>query len=134
MKELLSVLQKFKISLSQPNPIFRFGIGLFLILVPPHIQQFKFGEALQQGDRVSVQCVVVKGDVPLQITWFKDGQQLTNVRNINGISIQQQNVYTSSLMVASVQREHSGTYTCISENAGGQDTVNDTLKVLGKET
>ncbi|XP_012218067.1 cell adhesion molecule Dscam2-like isoform X2 [Linepithema humile] len=42
------------------------------VLVPPKITPFSFARDLNVGDRTSVQCVVVTGDLPLTFTWLKD--------------------------------------------------------------
>lgn len=43
-----------------------------MCLVPPKISHFDFAKDLNVGDRTSVQCVVVTGDLPLIFTWLKD--------------------------------------------------------------
>lgn len=40
--------------------------------MPPKITPFSFARDLNVGDRTSVQCVVVTGDLPLTFTWLKD--------------------------------------------------------------
>ncbi|XP_024940114.1 Down syndrome cell adhesion molecule-like protein Dscam2 isoform X3 [Cephus cinctus] len=42
------------------------------VLVPPKITPFSFARDLNVGDRTSIQCVVVTGDLPLTFTWLKD--------------------------------------------------------------
>ncbi|KAK0089164.1 hypothetical protein PV325_008743 [Microctonus aethiopoides] len=42
------------------------------VLVPPKITPFNFARDLNVGDRTSIQCVVVTGDLPLTFTWLKD--------------------------------------------------------------
>jgi len=42
---------------------------------PPLIDSFSFPRR-KQFDRVSVSCVVSQGDLPLEITWHKDGAPL----------------------------------------------------------
>ncbi len=49
------------------------------------IDPFEFSSR-KVGDRVSVSCVVSSGDLPLNISWFKDGKRVT--RNIPGIRVQ----------------------------------------------
>lgn len=43
-----------------------------VLSVPPKITPFSFARDLNVGDRTSVQCVVVTGDLPLTFTWLKD--------------------------------------------------------------
>lgn len=40
--------------------------------MPPKITPFEFARDVNVGDRVSVQCVVGTGDLPLAFTWLKD--------------------------------------------------------------
>ena len=49
-----------------------YTLWYFLCLVPPKISHFDFAKDLNVGDRTSVQCVVVTGDLPLIFTWLKD--------------------------------------------------------------
>ncbi|XP_032663875.1 Down syndrome cell adhesion molecule-like protein Dscam2 isoform X5 [Odontomachus brunneus] len=50
------------------------------VLVPPKITPFSFARDLNVGDRTSVQCVVVTGDLPLTFTWLKDNVPIETVR------------------------------------------------------
>lgn len=52
-----------------------------MCLVPPKISHFDFAKDLNVGDRTSVQCVVVTGDLPLIFTWLKDNVPI----KVNGI-------------------------------------------------
>ncbi len=47
----------------------------FSILEPPVIDRFTV-PAKKQGDRVSIPCVVSSGDLPINITWKKDGSPI----------------------------------------------------------
>ncbi|XP_076177343.1 cell adhesion molecule Dscam2 isoform X5 [Ptiloglossa arizonensis] len=50
------------------------------VLVPPKITPFSFARDLNVGDRTSVQCVVVTGDLPLTFTWLKDSVPIETIR------------------------------------------------------
>ncbi|XP_017876805.1 Down syndrome cell adhesion molecule-like protein Dscam2 isoform X2 [Ceratina calcarata] len=50
------------------------------VLVPPKITPFSFARDLNVGDRTSVQCVVVTGDLPLTFTWLKDNVPIETIR------------------------------------------------------
>ncbi|XP_018052329.1 PREDICTED: Down syndrome cell adhesion molecule-like protein Dscam2 [Atta colombica] len=52
------------------------------VLVPPKITPFSFARDLNVGDRTSVQCVVVTGDLPLTFTWLKDNVPIETVRTL----------------------------------------------------
>ncbi|XP_025073056.1 Down syndrome cell adhesion molecule-like [Pogonomyrmex barbatus] len=52
------------------------------VLVPPKITPFSFARDLNVGDRTSVQCVVVTGDLPLTFTWLKDNVPIETIRTL----------------------------------------------------
>ncbi|XP_072746741.1 cell adhesion molecule Dscam2 isoform X2 [Anoplolepis gracilipes] len=56
------------------------------VLVPPKITPFSFARDLNVGDRTSVQCVVVTGDLPLTFTWLKDNVPIETVRTLPSAS------------------------------------------------
>ena len=51
---------------------------------PPIIDPFRFPER-KSGDRVMTSCTVSSGDLPINITWMRDGEQ---VREGSGVSTQ----------------------------------------------
>lgn len=53
-----------------------------VLSVPPKITPFSFARDLNVGDRTSVQCVVVTGDLPLTFTWLKDNVPIETVRTL----------------------------------------------------
>lgn len=60
--------------------------------VPPKITPFSFARDLNVGDRTSIQCVVVTGDLPLTFTWLKDNVPIEtrdqdSSGSSNGVSI-----------------------------------------------
>lgn len=54
--------------------------------MPPKITPFSFARDLNVGDRTSVQCVVVTGDLPLTFTWLKDNVPIETVRTLPSAS------------------------------------------------
>lgn len=53
--------------------------------MPPKVTPFTFARDLNVGDRTSIQCVVVTGDLPLTFTWLKDNMQIISQDvDING--------------------------------------------------
>ncbi|XP_070159734.1 cell adhesion molecule Dscam2 isoform X3 [Polyergus mexicanus] len=56
------------------------------VLVPPKITPFSFARDLNVGDRTSVQCVVVTGDLPLTFTWLKDNVPIETIRTLPSAS------------------------------------------------
>lgn len=44
--------------------------------VPPLVEPFAFAKSLHRGQRYNIMCMVTRGDLPVSIRWFKDGQPL----------------------------------------------------------
>ncbi|GIY53241.1 down syndrome cell adhesion molecule-like protein Dscam2 [Caerostris darwini] len=83
------------------------------IMAPPIVEPFSFASALSEGKRATVTCVVSSGDLPIRISWMKDGQPLPD--DLRG-SISTVNEFTSTLSFSSVSQIHNGNYTCIASN------------------
>lgn len=91
---------------------------------------FTFGEEpLSPGDSVGVQCVITKGDTPIQISWEFNGAPLRTGQN--GVNIMNISTKTSLLNIVSINAQHRGTYTCIAKNLAGHTTFEAELKVNG---
>lgn len=87
-----------------------------------------FGEHVNTGDMVAVQCAVVKGDQPVRIRWTVDGADL---QSGDGVEVSKLGSKISALTIDSVQPDHRGRYTCTAENAAGVDSQSADLNVLG---
>lgn len=86
------------------------------MIVPPQITPFDFGEdSINEGEGVSVQCSVSKGDYPLNISWTLNGHSIPSNNNY-GILIHRASKRVSTLSIDNVQRDHVGNYTCIVNN------------------
>lgn len=44
--------------------------------VPPVVEPFTFAKSLHRGQRYNIMCTVTRGDLPVSIRWFKDGQPI----------------------------------------------------------
>lgn len=100
-----------------------------LFVVPPQIVPFEFGdESIDSGEIISVVCTVNKGDLPLNIMWKLNDQ---NVENIQGITVLRTNKRISQLSIDDVQASHSGTYRCIAKNSAGEASNEAELRVNG---
>uniref|UniRef100_A0A1Y1KUA9 Ig-like domain-containing protein n=1 Tax=Photinus pyralis TaxID=7054 RepID=A0A1Y1KUA9_PHOPY len=99
------------------------------IIVAPQILPFNFGDdEMNAGDTTSVQCTVVKGDNPLNITWrMNDAEIKTNTQGVSILNSKR----VSSLTIESVQAEHAGEYTCVASNVAGYATHSASLNVNG---
>lgn len=97
--------------------------------VLPQIHPFTFGEEpANAGDTVGVQCMVAKGDAPINITWLLNGKP---VRNIQGISVVKIGHKSSGLTIDGVASIHSGVYTCSATNQAGHANYSSELAVNG---
>ncbi|XP_061072325.1 cell adhesion molecule DSCAML1 [Conger conger] len=82
------------------------------VKVPPLIQPFDFPPT-SIGKLMYIACVVSSGDMPIRITWRKDGQEI--VPGSAGVNIETKE-FMSSLQISKVSLEHNGNYTCIASN------------------
>ncbi|XP_035219308.1 Down syndrome cell adhesion molecule-like protein Dscam2 isoform X2 [Stegodyphus dumicola] len=83
------------------------------VMAPPVVEPFFFASGLSEGKRATVTCVVASGDLPIRISWMKDGKPLPD--DLRG-SISTVNEFTSTLSFSSVSQNHNGNYTCIATN------------------
>lgn len=91
---------------------------------------FTFGdESFNTGDSTGVSCMIVKGDLPIQIKWTLNNEPI--VSGENGIIINKFSAKSSVLNIASVDKEHRGIIKCISENMAGSDSYSSELSVNG---
>lgn len=99
------------------------------VKVKPQIAPFNFGEErINEMDMVSAYCTVNKGDLPIDITWTKNGRQVyTN----NGVVVTHTSQRISVVSIEAVQSKHSGTYSCIATNSAGSNTFSTLLEVNG---
>lgn len=112
--------------------------------MPPKITPFSFARDLNVGDRTSIQCVVVTGDLPLSFVWLKDhysslspttstsiSTSSTGITTSTDITTRQYDDFTSTLSIGSITRAHSGNYTCRVSNAAATITHTAQLRVNG---
>lgn len=94
--------------------------------MPPKLGPFTFGD-LVEGVRTQVQCVVQSGDPPLNLTWLKDGSEVSPDL---GVHITKDD-FSSTLAIGRVGMEHSGDYTCVAANAAKSTKLSSRLIVSG---
>ncbi|XP_037715240.1 Down syndrome cell adhesion molecule-like protein Dscam2 isoform X28 [Drosophila subpulchrella] len=98
------------------------------VMVAPQISPFYFGdEPLNRGEVASVNCVVPKGDLPLDIYWTLNSALIVNGEL--GFTLVRLNKRTSSLNVDSLEAVHRGSYKCIANNSAGYAEYVSTLDV-----
>ncbi|XP_053206708.1 cell adhesion molecule DSCAM-like isoform X1 [Panonychus citri] len=79
------------------------------------------------GGKTSFTCQSLSGSPPLHVSWFKDGNELTD-----SVSVRiQSNADPSMLIIDSIQSSHSGNYSCKISNRFGYDTFTTELLVEG---
>lgn len=92
---------------------------------------FNFGdEATNTGESTAVQCMINKGDAPINIKWVLNSEPLFNGQH--GIVIVKMSTRLSSLSIDSITDKHRGIFKCIAENAAGRDEYESELKVNGR--
>uniref|UniRef100_A0A8C8EZZ0 Uncharacterized protein n=1 Tax=Oncorhynchus tshawytscha TaxID=74940 RepID=A0A8C8EZZ0_ONCTS len=84
------------------------------VKVPPLIQPFDI-PSTSVGKLMYIACVVSSGDMPIRITWHKDGQLIVP-GSASGVGIETKE-FMSSLQISKVTLKHNGNYTCIASNA-----------------
>ncbi|XP_047019416.1 Down syndrome cell adhesion molecule-like protein Dscam2 isoform X5 [Helicoverpa zea] len=97
------------------------------VMVLPQIHPFTFGEEpANAGDTVGVQCMVTKGDTPVNITWHLNGKPTSEIQ---GITVTRIGHKSSSLSIDSVASVHTGVYTCSAANRAGHANYSTELAV-----
>lgn len=90
---------------------------------------FDFGEeTMNAGDTVSAQCTITKGDLPMKILWYLNGNPVSEQE---GIFTSYVGKRVSTLAIDSVRAEHSGEYTCSATNSAGSTNFTTYLNVNG---
>ncbi|KAK4016305.1 hypothetical protein OUZ56_031254 [Daphnia magna] len=82
---------------------------------------------LNAGERLALQCAVVKGGLPLSVSWSKDGQAIAPTTATTGpatatttTSVRLVNEFTATLTIESLTGQHGGWYVCRAANEGGR--------------
>lgn len=103
-----------------------------LISVPPKVSPFYAEDTLHVGDRASLTCSVTKGDLPLTISWSKDGRTM-DTNQLVSMSVSQVDQYTSILLIESLTPEHNGNYSCVVRNLAAEVSHTHQLVVNGNQ-
>lgn len=127
-RPLIEFLQKYVLTIF-PSSLNRI-LSCVRIAVSPQIAPISFGEEpANAGELVSVQCVVTKGDFPLEITWTFDGRPIQSYHS--DVTVLDSGKRVKQLTIESVAARHAGEYTCVASNAAGSVSHSATLKVNG---
>lgn len=109
------------------------------IAVAPQLAPFTFGEeAANAGEMATVQCAVIKGDLPLKIVWSLNGRPVDTARvsedhgyDVSDIVVARSSKRISTLTIDSVAARHAGEYKCTAVNAAGSTSHTSVLSVNG---
>lgn len=103
--------------------------------VLPTIVSFDFGEnQINVQDMASTTCVMNKGDLPAEITWWvvdDFGNERRLITN-DGIVITRISSRMSALSIESVQGRHRGNYSCVVKNNAGTVQYSAQLLINGE--
>lgn len=92
------------------------------------IDAFTFKTDLAQNMRTRTVCGVSQGDLPMRLTWLKDGEIILPSSVVNISNLDQ---YTSILSITSLSQIHSGNYTCVASNQADEVKFTAMLQVKG---
>lgn len=91
---------------------------------------FSFGDdPLNVGESTAVNCMITKGDLPLNITWTLNDNRLISGRD--GITLTRMSARLSALTIESIDGGHRGVFKCIVNNAAGSIAFESELKANG---
>ncbi|XP_026295693.1 Down syndrome cell adhesion molecule isoform X14 [Apis mellifera] len=98
------------------------------VMVAPQIAPFVITEEpANWGDSISVVCAILKGDLPIEISWALNGEPIGRDRSdINILATTKKN---SILSIESVAARHAGEYTCSASNKAGATSHSAILAV-----
>jgi hypothetical protein len=97
--------------------------------VMPQILPFTFGEeSINVGENVAVQCMVLKGDLPMKISWLHNEAPILPNQGYKQIDISQR---ISTLNIDTLKSVHRGNYTCVARNVAGFTDYSTHLNING---
>ncbi|KAK4287145.1 hypothetical protein Pmani_039780, partial [Petrolisthes manimaculis] len=96
------------------------------VSVPPRLARVSFAEGTRAGMRAQAACFVQEGDLPLTLTWHKDGRPMDPRLDVRTSQIDDS---TSILVIDPATAAHTGNYTCVATNAARTATSTARLTV-----
>uniref|UniRef100_A0A1B0GLK3 Ig-like domain-containing protein n=1 Tax=Lutzomyia longipalpis TaxID=7200 RepID=A0A1B0GLK3_LUTLO len=95
--------------------------------VPPKIAPFDFGdEPLNFGEPASVQCTILGGDLPINVTWLLNNKSVDIFADISVAKIGKR---VNVLTIEAVTGHHAGLYSCYATNRAGATDYSAQLAV-----
>lgn len=106
----------------------------FFLKVIPQLLPFTFGDdPLNTDDVAAVQCMALKGDLPMKITWYGPFNESPITTIENGVHVVMTSPRISQLTIEAVTAYHRGHYRCVAENKAGRTEYSAELRVNGIE-
>lgn len=102
---------------------------ILYLAVPPRLGPLQFPAGTRAGMRAQVGCYAQEGDLPMQMSWRKDGQPLEPSFSVR---ISKTDDFASLLVITEVAAEHAGNYTCLASNAARTASTSAFLAVSGE--
>ncbi|XP_047472711.1 Down syndrome cell adhesion molecule-like protein Dscam2 isoform X10 [Penaeus chinensis] len=96
------------------------------VMVKPEILPFAFPDEVASGTPLQITCLVLVGDEPITLQWFKDNQLM---HSDHETIISHLTPKVSSILLPSVASHSAGLYTCRASNMVGSVQVSSQLKV-----
>lgn len=101
--------------------------------VGPQLLPIAFNaEVANSGDSVSVPCSILKGDMPMDISWAFNGVAIDTSRD-SSITVTRISKHLSTLSIDGVSARHAGEYACSASNLAGSVSRSATLTVNGTD-
>lgn len=104
------------------------AVLVVIIPVPPKISPFTADRDLHLGERTTLTCSVTRGDLPLSISWLKDGRAMGPSERVSVTNMDQ---YNSILMIEHLSPDHNGNYSCVARNLAAEVSHTQRLVVHG---
>lgn len=101
----------------------------FYVIVAPVITPISVAPQVFAGETIQLNCFVSRGDSPVLISWFFNGEKLSMMGPL--ISTTQVGPLTSLLTINSATAWHSGNYSCVAGNRAGSTNYSVSLLVHG---
>ncbi|XP_076672501.1 Down syndrome cell adhesion molecule 1 isoform X7 [Andrena cerasifolii] len=99
------------------------------VMVGPQLLPIAFNaEVANSGDSVSVPCSILKGDMPMDISWAFNGVPIDTSRDAS-ITVTRISKHLSTLSIDGVSARHAGEYACSASNLAGSVSRSATLTV-----
>lgn len=89
---------------------------------------FTFGDGVSNfEDSIATQCMITKGDAPMEIKWSLNGVEIWN--DMHSIQVLPLGPKLNALRIDSLDDRHRGNYTCQAKNRAGVFYYSAELKI-----